>query len=682
MSLSPGVRLGPYEVVALVGTGGMGEVYRARDSRLGRDVAVKILPEAFAADADRLQRFEQEARAAAALNHPNILAVYDLGTHEGAPFIISELLEGESLRDTLASGPVPVRKAVEYSVQIAQGLAAAHDKGIVHRDLKPENVFVTADGRVKILDFGLAKLTQAEPAFAGLSALPTIPPNTVPGMVLGTIGYMSPEQVRGVAADNRSDVFALGVVLYEMLSGRRAFQGETAADTMSAILKEDPEDLPVAERHIPPSLARIVGRCLEKNPAARFQSTRDLAFALETLSTHSGQTEPVAGSRTQARNKKIASIVGTALLLVAATVAGIVYVRPATQLPLQRLSILAPAGATLLTIAVSPDGSQLAFTARSAGRMMLWLRRFDSATATPLEGTDGASQPFWSPDSRSIGFFAQGKMKRIAAAGGPVQTLCDARGNGRGATWNREGVILFSPDQLESLYQVPAGGGTPEPVTKVDRANGEVAHSNPSFLPDGRQFLYTVTSEDIENSWIRVAELGSAESRPLVKTNSNGVYVGVDGRDYFLFTREGVLLAQVFNAETLAMVGEPVSVTAERISEFVNSGSSAFSAHFSVSATGTLVYRAGAGASRLSSCGSTEPDGCWHRSVHPETTTTSSSRRMPGEWLSIAMRIGWISRTSGCSTCRQERPRDSPSVPAASSTRAGLPTVLASGSPK
>jgi serine/threonine protein kinase len=259
----------------------MGEVYKARDARLGREVAIKILPAAFSSDPDRLHRFEQEARAAAALNHPNILAVHDIGSDGGTTYIVSELLEGQTLREVLADGALPVRKAVNHAVQICHGLAAAHDKGIVHRDLKPENLFITPDARVKILDFGLAKLTHGEPAIAGVTAIPTSPPDTVPGVVLGTVGYMSPEQVRGLAADHRSDIFALGAILFEMLAGRRAFTGETPADTMTAILKEDPPDPPVVEQHIPPALTRLVDRCLEKSPAARFQTASDLAFALE-----------------------------------------------------------------------------------------------------------------------------------------------------------------------------------------------------------------------------------------------------------------------------------------------------------------------------------------------------------------------------------------------------------------
>src|SRR5579864_464386 len=287
---SAGTSLGPYEILGTIGAGGMGEVYRARDPRLGREVAIKVLPSQFSADSERLRRFEQEARAAAALNHPNILAIYDLGQSNGSPYIVSELLEGESLRERLRSGPLPLRKAVDYATQIALGLAAAHDKGIVHRDLKPENLFITKDGRAKILDFGLAKLTEH------ISDAETVvhSDGTTPGMVLGTVGYMSPEQVRGIATDHRADIFTFGAILYEMLSAKRAFRGETTADTMSAILKDDPPELTETNRQVPPALERIVRHCLEKNPDERFQSARDIAFNLEALSSVSSGPMPVS----------------------------------------------------------------------------------------------------------------------------------------------------------------------------------------------------------------------------------------------------------------------------------------------------------------------------------------------------------------------------------------------------
>src|SRR5271166_6093783 len=297
MNLASGTKLGPYEIVSLLGAGGMGEVYRARDSRLRREVAIKVLPQELSLDADRMRRFEQEALATAALNHPNILAVFDIGTSEGSPYVVSELLEGETLRDRLRSGSIATRKALDYAMQIAHGLAAAHEKGIIHRDLKPDNLFVTKDGRVKILDFGLAKLTQADPGAAGShtsAVLPTATHGTEAGVVMGTAGYMSPEQVRGMALDPRSDIFSFGAILYEMLSGKRAFHGDTPADTMSSILKEDPPELQETNRNVPPALERIVQHCLEKNPEARFHSASDIAFDLEHLSGLSGSAARVA----------------------------------------------------------------------------------------------------------------------------------------------------------------------------------------------------------------------------------------------------------------------------------------------------------------------------------------------------------------------------------------------------
>ncbi len=319
MTLAAGSRLGPYEILAPIGAGGMGEVYRARDPRLGRDVAIKVLPPTFSADEDRLRRFEQEARAAGILNHPNITAVLDIGEHEGAPYVVQELLEGETLRQSLAGGRLSARKAIDYAIQIAHGLAAAHEKGIVHRDLKPENLFVTKDGRVKILDFGLARITRAEEGLSGGTNLPTATAGTEPGMVLGTLGYMSPEQVRGRPADPRSDIFSFGAILYEMLAGQRAFRGDSAADTMSAILKEDPPDISVTNQSVPPGLERIVRHCLEKSPEQRFHSAHDLAFDLEALS-HVSAAGPIA-----TRQARRSGIPRAAAILLGLAVAGAAF---------------------------------------------------------------------------------------------------------------------------------------------------------------------------------------------------------------------------------------------------------------------------------------------------------------------------------------------------------------------
>ena len=435
MSLASGVRLGPYEIVAPIGAGGMGEVYQARDPRLGRDVAIKVLPAAFSADPERLDRFEQEARAAAALNHPNILAVYDIGQHNGSPYIVSEFLQGETLRARLASSRVeresasaesegagvgsprpvrndgealPVRKALEYAVQIAHGLAAAHEKGITHRDLKPENIFIITNGRVKILDFGLAKLTQPDPALAGASALPTKPPNTLPGLVLGTVGYMSPEQVRGLQADHRSDIFAFGAVLYEMLSGERAFRGETMMDAMTAVLKEDPPDLPAAERHIPPALERIVHRCLEKSPAGRFKSADDLAFALEGLTSQSDSA--VATPSVSARKPREP---------IAWTLVAVLFVAFGASLVLAGAMRIPPARIAGRRAGDAPPDCHAArgrpdffrdftrrpharFAARRKDAAQLWLRPLESEScASRWEDTGGTvcALEFWSADS-------------------------------------------------------------------------------------------------------------------------------------------------------------------------------------------------------------------------------------------------------------------------------------------
>ncbi len=590
MSLAPGTRVGVYEIVGPLGVGGMGEVYRARDPRLGRDVAIKVLPAAFAADPERLQRFEQEARAAAALNHPNILAVHDIGQHAGAPFIVSELLEGETLRERLHGGALPARKAIEYGVQIAQGLAAAHEKGIVHRDLKPENLFVTEDGRVKILDFGLAKLTQVEPPSASLSVLPTAAPDTLPGMVLGTIGYMAPEQVRGHTADHRSDTFALGTILYEILAGQRAFRGETGIDTMTAILKEDPPDLPIAERQIPPVLARIVERCLEKNPAARFQSTRDLAFALESLSSHSESAAALAslpGPRSQAR---LPWTVAVAASITAITFATLWLTTDATPLMTTRFAVPAPENAFFGSfsanpnMALSPDGRHLAFVAVSGGAggadaNMLWVRSFDSLETRLIAGSEGAAQPFWSPDNRFTAFFSAGQLKKVAVAGGTPETIYRGPA-GVGGAWSSAGAILFT--EAGRLWQVSSSGGQATAVTALDSASGETSHGYPHFLPDGRRFLYLVQPSNT----IRVGALDSAETKDITSADSKAMFTAPG---YLLFVRDRTLLAQPFNADNAEIAGDPFTVAQDvGVNETAN-------APFAVSANGGLVYRSGGG---------------------------------------------------------------------------------------
>src|SRR6266542_177589 len=423
MSIAAATRLGPYEIIAPVGAGGMGEVYRARDTRLGRDVAVKVLPSSYADNKERLQRFEQEACAAGALNHPNILIVHDIGSHDDAPYVVSELLEGETLRQRTTGAALAQRRVVDYALQIAHGLAAAHDKGIVHRDLKPENLFVTKDGRIKILDFGLAKLTGAADSGQSQSDIPTRRVDTDPGKVMGTVGYMSPEQVRGRPADHLSDIFSLGAILYEMLAGKRAFRVESAVETMNAILKEDPLELSQTNQNIAPALERVVDHCLEKNPEERFQSARDLAFALEALSgstSVSTQTVTLPARAPQwIRSHALAAwIVAVVAILMAIITFAFAYFRraPTTETQATRFYVF-PAEKTSFQGAgefISPDGRRLVFSAVSAiGARSLWIRPLDSLTAQPLPGTEEALQPFWSPDGRFVGFFAGGKLKKI-----------------------------------------------------------------------------------------------------------------------------------------------------------------------------------------------------------------------------------------------------------------------------
>jgi Tol biopolymer transport system component len=568
----------------------MGEVYRARDPRLARDVAVKVLPATLSASPDRLARFEHEARAAAALNHPNILAVYDIGSYDGAPFIVSELLEGQTLRERLSPGGLPVRKAVEWSIQIAHGLAAAHAKGIVHRDLKPENLFLTTDGRVKILDFGLAKLTQADGAVRGATSTPTIPRlDTEPGTLLGTIDYMAPEQARGLTADHRTDLFAFGVILYEMLAGRRAFQGATTADTIAAILKADPPDLPLAERHIPPALARIVDRCLEKDPAARFGTASDLAFALEGLSSSSDVTTSMpaqAVRRGVLGSSRLAWSIAAVCLTLSVVFGALLIGRPAPPDPTKTtLAIVAPARVDDLP-ALSPDGTYLVarVTSGESPAGVLWLRPLDQPNGRVLTGTEGASTPFWSPDGKFIAFFANQQLKRIDLSGTPPQTVADAS-DARGAgTWNRQDVILFAGPT--GILRVSASGGTPEPVTELDQSRQETVHRHPYFLPDGRSFLYAVFSERAENAGIYVASLDSNERQRLVGSGMNAMFAPPD---HLLFARGNAqavtLMAQRFAPARRALEGDPFPV-AESVSMSINN----ISANFTASGNGIVAY--------------------------------------------------------------------------------------------
>ncbi len=519
MSLAAGSRLGPYEILAPLGSGGMGEVYRAKDSRLGRDVAIKVLPASYSADPDRLRRFEQEARAAGVLNHPNITAVHDVGTHEGAPYVVQELLEGESLRAVLAGGRMSTRRAIEYAVQIVHGLAAAHEKGIVHRDLKPENLFVTRDGRVKILDFGLAKLTLRE-AEGQTTSLPTATAGTEPGVVMGTIGYMSPEQVRGKPTDGRSDIFSFGSILYEMVSGRRAFSGDTAADTMSAILREDPADLSVTNQNVPPGLERIVRHCLEKDPERRFQSARDLAFDLESLSTASG-VAPAAKLRSPRRLGAALVAAAAALLLLA----GAYWLgrhratQPVTRTAdsgVQRRRLTFRRG-NVLFARFTADGHNVVYGASWEGRPTeIYVSRVGSPETRPL-GIPGASLLAVSSSGELAillkkenlyGAMGNGTLARVPLEGGaPRQVAEDVIA----ADWSPDGKSLAVVRSVDGkqVVEYPLGKRV-SGISGVTQATQAIRVS-----PDGKQLA--VVESDGSKSWIDLID-GAGHTKRLAET--------------------------------------------------------------------------------------------------------------------------------------------------------------------
>jgi eukaryotic-like serine/threonine-protein kinase len=591
MTIPAGTCLGRYEIRSKIGEGGMGEVYRARDEKLNREVAIKVLPASFSQDADRLRRFEQEAKAAGTLNHPNVLAVYDVGTHEGAPYVVSELLEGETLRDRLFGPLIPERKVVDYAAQIARGLAAAHARNIVHRDLKPENIFIVEDGQVKILDLGLAKLIEPANANLTLADEPTRKLFTTPGAVIGTLGYMSPEQVDGKPIDYRSDIFSFGVVLYEMLTGKRAFPPrETLRETLHAIVTEDPPDPSENGRKISPAINLLMRRCLEKNPQHRFHSASDLAFAIEALSgstTISSRMAVVPALRSIKRRELIAWSVVAATVLLGVLALLISYSRPpqTSEPQAMRFFVYPPASTTFQGSGdfVSPDGRRLVFSAVGEdGKRSLWMRPVDSVSAQKLPGTEDASQIFWSPDSNFIGFFAGGKLKKMEASGGAAQILADAQTN-RGGTWSRDGLIVFAPNVGDVLYRVSALGGPVTPVTTLDASKNQIGHNWPYFLPDGRHFIYLAQSSQPGNSAIYVGSIDSKEPKFLLNSEASAAYAPPG---YVLFLRGRTLMAQPFNADTLQLAGDPVPIV-EQI------GYSATTARtlFSVSSTGVLAYR-------------------------------------------------------------------------------------------
>ncbi len=602
MSLKPGSHLGPYEILAPLGAGGMGEVYKARDPKLDRMVAIKVLPEHLARDGDALARFDREAKALAALQHPNVLGIFDFGTENDVAYAVMELLEGETLRNMVSSGPLHQRQALDIAVQIAHGLSAAHGKGIVHRDLKPENVIVMKDGRVKILDFGLAKRVIPVDLNTPTIALGTSQ-STEKGMILGTMGYMSPEQVRGEAVDARSDIFSFGSVLFELFTGQRAFARDTAADTMAAILKEDPPNLESGNLLLPGPIQRILTHCLEKDPARRFQEAQDLGFALESAASGSGNSSDPLNSSHRLRGPRLRRLLMLAALASVAILAIWVGRRSmAIGPPVApiRFEIRAPTGTRLQnSFAVSPDGSRIVYAARgSDGQKFLWLRSLANLTPLMLIGTEGASLPFWSPDSRFIAFFAVGKLKKLDASGGPPVTLCDVPGYPSGS-WGSQRSILFAGMTDSAVSLIPESGGPPRIVLTADASRRETSVCWPSFLPDGRHFLYLGRSDSVNQIYVRVADVADGASAPLLENCSRVQYMpsgpgGAVRSGWLLFARNGSLLAQPFDCDRLKLSGETIA-PGQEIWQHSFSGA----ARFSVSDNGLLASQGNAGLARL-----------------------------------------------------------------------------------
>ena len=584
MPLTADTKLGPYEIIAPLGAGGMGEVYRARDSRLDRTVAIKILPEEFAADTERVRRFEQESRSVAALSHPNIVAIYDVGAQDGVRYLVTEFLEGKTLRERLQEGSLSVNKAVDYGLQIARGLAAAHERGIIHRDLKPENVFITRDGHAKLLDFGLARVRAASDTDKTLGS------QTLPGMVMGTVGYMSPEQVRGEVVDHRTDIFSFGAVLYEMLDGKRAFTGDTSVEVMTAILKSEPRQFD-SELKVSPGLERIVRHCLEKSPNDRFQTARDLSFALEALSGTDSSTATRA-MKVASRPHWIGVALGAIALLALAALA-LIMLRPSA--PARRMEFAIPVQGEISYLALSPDGQMLAYVSpdENTGAGVLYVQQIGTTTATRIEGGGGATYPFFSPDHKYLAFFAGGKLKKVPVTGGVPQNLAQVT-DARGGSWGSKDVILYSPSSGGYLWRVNPDGTGAAAVTEKLFGKDDASHRFPVFLPDGEHFLFWSGSfderRDNKTTGIFFSSLAGNEKTLIVTGRSNVGYV--DGELLYL-NDQNELLASPFNVRNGKLLGEPHVITG-----LVGHYPSTYWSTFASSVNGTVVYGTVTSASR------------------------------------------------------------------------------------
>jgi Tol biopolymer transport system component len=600
MPILPGRRLGPYEILSSIGAGGMGEVYRARDTRLDRIVAIKVLPAHLANRAELRERFDREAKTVASLNHSHICTLYDTGHQDEIDFLVMEYLEGETLAQRLVKGALSIQQVLQYAIEISDALDKAHRKGITHRDLKPGNIMITKSG-TKLLDFGLVKLKQEAAPAIPESQLPTMKSAiTGEGTILGTLQYMAPEQVEGKEADARTDIFAFGALVYEMATGRKAFEGKTSSSVMAAILKDEPPAMSSLQPMTPPVLDRVVKKCLAKEPEKRWQVASDLCDALKWISDEDSQppTSAAAGKEIHALGRRALILVLGALLFVAAITGLAIWnfkpIPPALR-PVSRLTIVLSPGQQLMVpengpaVALSPDGTHIAYVAREGLTQQVYLRAMDRLEARPVPGTDGPvggtnyTEPFFSPDSQWIGFFVGGKLKKVSVSGGAALTLCDAL-RSSGVSWGSQGMIAFAPGQLPFLQQVSDMGGAPQPLTRIEK--GETVHGWPEYLPGGNAVLFAVAiGGSFATGQIAVQTVGSAEHRNLIQ---GGMYPHYAPSGQLVYVQGGTLMAVPFDPQRLAVTGAAVPIV-EGVLQSTTDGD----AQYAFSATGTLAYVSG-----------------------------------------------------------------------------------------
>ena len=593
MPLQPGTKLGQYGILAKIGAGGMGEVYRARDTKLGREVAIKVLPEEFTQHPQKLARFEREARLLAALNHPGIATLHGLEEAEGKPFLVMELVDGETLAERIALGPLPVTEALTLSQQITEALEAAHEKGVIHRDLKPANIKVDPEGHVKVLDFGLAKAFGDDIPESVSSASPTLSRDaTRTGVILGTAVYMSPEQARGKGVDKRTDIFSFGAVLYEMLTGKKAFTGEDVSEVLASVIKQEP-DWKALPADVPPSVVKLLGRCLTKDRKKRLRDIGDAGSEIEEILA--SPRTPVASEAAQPRKQMLP----WALMGIASVAFLVALWRPwQPEIPSEssvRLSVQLGAGDHQLfpygnrhgaMVVLSPDGKTLAFVGRTPdGISQIYLRSLDSLEATPLSGTEGAGSPFFSPDGQWLAFFSGGALKKVSVSGGAALTIAEVS-VGRGGTWGPDDTIVYTPTGTTGLYRVPASGGTPVELTTL--REDETSHRWPWFLPNGKGVLFIVQAqgESFNDATIEAVLLDSGERKVL---HRGGTYPRYASSGHLVYAREATLFAMPFDLDRIEPIGEPSPVIEGILTYGSNNGAS----YYAFSGDGSLVYVSG-----------------------------------------------------------------------------------------